>query len=112
VLYHLRVINLAIRHLHEYLRQKMQELRKTEQVLRRSEAFNYRQLALLSHALRHPDARYSIQSHRTSHGVVYQTARTDLLDLAKKGFLVARKIGRTFYFSPAADLESLLARKP
>jgi len=39
---------------------------------------------------------------------VYQTARTDLLDLAEKGLLVKRKLGRTFYFHPAPDLEEVL----
>ena len=46
--------------------------------------FNHRQIALVRHALKHPGHRYTIASHRRSHNVVYQTARSDLLDLAKR----------------------------
>lgn len=112
ILYHLRVIRLAIQHLHAYLQKKMGQLRETEHLLKRSEDFNYRQLALLSHALRHPEARYSIQTHRTSHNVVYQTARTDLLDLVRRRLLMMRRIGRTFYFSPTNNLERRLGKRP
>jgi len=40
--------------------------------------------------------------------VVYQTARTDLLDLVETGCLVQTKIGKTMIFSPAQDLEHKL----
>ena len=49
-----------------------------ESVLRNYEGLNYRQLALLSHALRKPDASFTVSSHRTSHRVAYATARADL----------------------------------
>jgi hypothetical protein len=70
---------------------------------------NHRQRQLISHALRHPGFHYTIQSHRLSHNVVYQTARTDLLDLAERGLLHARKVGKTWHFTPADDLEQKLA---
>ena len=63
LLYQLEVIVRAIDELHDHLRRKMHELRETEELLRRSD-LNYRQLALLSHALRHPDGDYTYQSHR------------------------------------------------
>jgi Fic family protein len=107
-LYHLELIRRAIEELHRYLARKAGELRRTESILRQSAHFNHRQLALLSHALRHSDARYSMRSHMTSHAVVYQTARTDLFDLADRGLLLRRKIGRTYYFSVPSDLEERL----
>jgi len=108
ILYHLELIRGAIDELHRYLARKAAELRRTESILRQSAHFNHRQLALLGHALRHSDARYSIRSHMTSHGVVYETARTDLFDLADKGLLLRKKIGRTYYFSVPSDLEARL----
>jgi hypothetical protein len=45
-----------------------------------------------------------------SHNVVYQTARTDLLDLERRGLLIGRKAGRTWYFMAVPDLEERLAR--
>ena len=108
--YQLDVVLRAIAELHEYLGRKVEEVREVEQLLRASADFNHRQLALLSHSLKHPNARYSIASHQNSHRVAYQTARTDLLSLAEGGLLTKRRIGRTYYFSPPADLSKRLQR--
>jgi Fic family protein len=108
ILYQLEVIERAIDELQQYLQKKVREVRQVERLLRRSAELNHRQLALLSHALRHPDARYTVYSHMRSHNVVYQTARMDLLDLERKGLVEKRKIGRTYYFSPYRDLADRL----
>ena len=108
VLYQLQVIERAIDDLQQYLRKKVQELRQVERLLRRSAELNHRQLALLSHALKHPDGRYTIYSHQRSHNIAYQTARTDLLDLEKRDLVEKRKIGKTYYFSPYRDLADRL----
>ncbi len=107
ILYQLGVVLRAIDELHEYLQRKMQEVRQADALLRTAD-LNYRQTALLSHALRHPDAEYTFRSHMTSHRIVYESARTDLLDLAQRGFLVQRKLGRAFVFRPALDLSDRL----
>jgi Fic family protein len=108
LLYNLRVILRSIKGLHEYLQEKMREFRETSELLRQSDQYNHRQIALLSHALRHPNEVYTIPSHRESHRVVNQTARTDLLKLAERGLLSVRRKGRAFYFTPPADLAELL----
>lgn len=100
----LRVMRQAINELHEYLAKKIAEIKKTEQLLRASAELNHRQIALLGHALRHNGTRYTIESHRMSHAVTYQTARTDLLDLEAKGLLLKTRSGKTFVFSPVQDL--------
>lgn len=102
--YQLGVLIRAIEELHAYLRGKMRELQRTERLLRRSE-LNHRQLALLGHALRHPDADYTYHSHATSHRVVRQSARTDLLELEEQGYLESRKVGRTIHFRPVEGLQ-------
>ena len=112
ILYHLEIIQEAIRELHAYLDRKMAQLRRAERLLRQSGRLNHRQLALLSHALRNPDAQYTIRSHLNSHNVVYQTARSDLLDLAAQGLLLQRRIGRTLCFCPAPDLQERLGSLP
>ena len=108
--YHLDVIDQAVKQLHAYIARKTRELRVLEQRLRAIEALNHRQRALIEHALRHPGQRYTIESHRRSHDVVYQTARADLLDLEARGLLVRNRIGKRFQFSPSPNLESLLQR--
>lgn len=108
IIYHLDVIRRSLEQLHEYLQKKAAQMQQTEAMLRASVALNHRQIALLGHALRHPDADYTVASHRLSHGVAYDTARTDLLDLAGRKLLVERKVGKSFHFSPAADLENRL----
>ncbi len=70
--------------------------------------FNHRQADLLRHALKHPFQEYTIASHGRSHNVVYQTARTDLIFLAKRGVLRPRTRGRKLVFTPSADLAGRL----
>jgi Fic family protein len=107
ILHQLRVISRAIDT--NYLRRKMQEVRQVQSLLKQSGDLNHRQLALLSHAFRHPDMNYTIQSHQTSHNVVYQTARTDLLDLVDRGLLVQRKVGKAYAFVAPTNLGERLS---
>jgi len=110
ILYHLNVINQAIGDLHEYVQRKTQEIKQVEAELRGTVTLNYRQQALISHALRHPTHRYTVESHRTSHNVVYETARTDLQALQKKKLLKGKKVGRTQYFIPHPNLSQQLSQ--
>lgn len=108
IAYHLEVIQQAIHGLHEYLERKIREQRSAENLLRRAPALadqlNHRQIALLSHAMRHAGHGYTVKSHKRSHRVTTQTARTDLLKLAELGLLEHRKRGRAFVFHAPADL--------
>lgn len=109
VLFHLRVIEKAVRDLHDYIHRKTREVQLLEGQLRGITTLNHRQRALVSHAIRHPNQTYTIQSHRASHGVVYDTARRDLHDLHHRGLLDARKRGKTWVYRPVADLQARLA---
>jgi Fic family protein len=111
VLYQLSVLSRAIADLHAHLRQKASELRATERLLTQHESLNHRQLALLGHAIKHPGFTYTIRSHQSSHGVVYQTARADLLDLKARALLEMRRRGTALIFSPAQDLKTRIQRR-
>lgn len=102
-LHQLEVVRRAIDGLNAYLTRKMEEVRSTEQLLRDTD-LNHRQVALLAHALRTPGSTYTFRGHAASHAVVYQSARTDLLDLEERGLLVKRKSGRAFTFFAPEDL--------
>lgn len=105
-----RAIRRAIQELHAYIGRKTAEVREVESRMQALDLFNHRQTDLILHALKHPGQRYTFASHRVSHNVVYQTARTDLLDLADRGVLDRRKKGREMVFVSPADLSARLAR--
>lgn len=109
IIHQLDVIRRAMNELHAYIERKTAALQAIESRLRGITVLNHRQQALVSHALRHPQQRYTFRSHQMSHNVVYETARTDLLDLERRGLLVSRKVGRTWHFTPVHDLEERLS---
>jgi len=109
-IYNLAVIIRAIDALQRYLQRKMEEIHEAERLVRQAVNLNHRQLALLSHAMRHPVFVYTIASHRISHRVVYETARTDLQGLEAMGYLTRAKLGRAFGYMPAHDLSDRIRR--
>jgi Fic family protein len=71
---------------------------------------NYRQLAVVNHALKNPYFTYTFESHRGSHNISYQTARTDLLTLADFELLDRGKDGKTIIFVAPPDLHDRVER--
>lgn len=113
-LHQLAVIRKAIAALHEHLARQTRERQQTTRLIAQSRhlrsRLNHRQIALLSHALHRPGEEYRIDGHQATHGVVYQTARTDLLALENLGLLQRVQVGKTYYFSAPADLAARLAQ--
>lgn len=108
LVYNLRVISRAIQALHVYLSRKAKESRALEDTLRGSDLahiLNHRQIALLAHVLKHPDTTYTIESHRRSHNVTYETARTDLIGLTELGFIASSKQRRKLVYRRHQDFE-------
>ena len=108
IVYQLQVIRSALHALENYLERKTREIQKAESILRNYEGLNYRQLALMSHALRKLDASFTVSSHRTSHRVAYATARADLLNLVDQGLLEKKMRGGTMYFELGPVLIDLM----
>ena len=104
ILHQLRVLDRALTDLEKYLQRKLTEVAEVESLLRAGTGLNHRQRALLGEALRDPHAVYNIDGHRRLHQVTYQTARTDLLDLAERELLIQDRVGRAFIFIPPVDL--------
>lgn len=115
LIHQIDVIRKGISALQQYLANKANEIEETEKLLENSKAqgqLNYRQLSLLEHALENPNSIYSIQEHRASHAISYQTARTDLLKMSDDlGLLRKRKYGHSFVFISPPDLKAKLTRK-
>ena len=106
--YNLRVILQSIGQVHEYLARKAREIDDVQRLLDRfvpASVLNNRQVALIVSMRKHPDRLYSIESHRRSHNVTYQTARTDLLKLAELRLVTTARQGRAFVFRLADDFD-------
>ncbi len=110
LIHQLEVIHQAVDALHVFLDQKMHGISEAEQRLtnnpRLKGKLNFRQLALLRHALKHPRFSYVVQEHQRSHGISYDVARKDLLQMADTlKLLVKTKQGKRYYFVVPNDLE-------
>jgi Fic family protein len=102
------IIRRALKELHDYIARKSAEARTCLEALDKHPELNHRQQALIAHAVRHPGFAYSIAGHQARHAIAYQTARTDLLTVAKLKFLEQRKLGRAMVFVAPRDLKSRL----
>jgi Fic family protein len=114
IIHQLDVIEQAIHALHDYLARKMAEQRGAEKLLRHAPTLlnrlNHRQVVLLTHALRHAGHGYTVVSHKRSHRVTHQTARTDLQQLVDLNLLEKAKRGRAFVFYAPDDLRERLEK--
>lgn len=110
LIHQLDVVRKAVDALHEYLRGKVHDIGEAEQMLtsnpRLAGQLNFRQLALLRHALKHPRFAYVIEEHQRSHGISYDVARKDLLFMADSLRLLSKaKDGKRYLFVVPEDLE-------
>jgi Fic family protein len=107
ILYNLNVLVRSIDELHSYVAARSSELKKVDYLLRGTNFnLNHRQIDILQHALRHEDALYTIKGHQSANNIVYQTARTDLLNLESLGFFEKKYRGKEIIFIPVEYLEN------
>jgi len=108
--YQLEIINHALDSLYVHIKKKSDESQLFESKLKNTHLFNYRQEQLLMHALKHPGTKYTVQEHKNSFRIAYDTARNDLLDLEKKGFLNHEKRGNAYVFFASPNISSLISK--
>jgi Fic family protein len=107
LLYNLQVLSRAIQELHSYIAKSTVDLHSIEKLLRAThENFNYRQLDIIQHALRHNDDIYTIKGHKTTHKIAYETARRDFLGLVASGLFEQKLRGKEIVFLPAEDIQN------
>lgn len=105
---HAEIVDRAIRDLNQYIERRTAELQALETELRGLAHLNNRQRELISHALRHPDYVYTVESHRASHNVSRPTSDNDLRELVKLGLLRETRRGKVKRLTAAPDLERRL----
>lgn len=115
IIHQLEVIRKAIQDLYTYLEKKTKDIEDAQETLQKAKhiggKLNFRQLAILRHALKHPRFIYNINEHRNSHGISYETARKDLLYMSDKLNLLNKlKEGRNFIFISPSDLEERIKK--
>ena len=112
LIYHLDVLQKAVRSLRAYLDRKAAELKQLERAIRAKvgprRQFNQRQVHVLQEAIRRPGHQFTIEDHRVRTGVSYLTARADLEGLVGLALLRKRRAGnQSFYFADGRIVEKL-----
>lgn len=59
---------------------------------------NFRQAEILRDMIKNRGGSVSVREIASKFNVVHQTARTDLLSLAERGFIDCRKVGNKLFF--------------
>lgn len=96
--YTIRCIEAARKDLFAYIERKQSEQNGTKAIISTIRDINQRQAEILRHMMEHSDEYFTIREIMSRSGVVYQTARTDLLGLVDLGYLLKEKRGREFLF--------------
>lgn len=109
--FNVRQIRKAVEDLRRYILIQQQEVAKSAKLLREYRGLNLRQRNLMFHAIQHHDTVYTIQAHRNTNGIAYDTARKDLLELARLGLLVQEKRGKEFVFVSSDRIVEKLRKK-
>ncbi|MDD4051340.1 MAG: Fic family protein [candidate division Zixibacteria bacterium] len=92
--YNIRKLAQAKRVFVAYAKRKTEENRRMTRLAREEYGLNDRQIQLLRHLHKNPDAATSIRTHARVYGISQVTARKDLEGLEEIGFLTSKKIGR------------------
>lgn len=101
--YHLGVLGRSIDALHACIERRQAELESFSDAISSAD-FNHRQTFVLNDAALKRASRFTIAEHQGAHGVSYLTARNDLEDLVRRGFLTKTKQGRVSVYRPVARM--------
>ena len=93
----LKSIDLALKRLKEYVVKKQQEKKQLTRLLLKDD-LNERQAEIIKDFIINSETALSINEVQSRFGIVYQTARTDLIKLTKMGYLKSKTVGKKLLF--------------
>jgi len=99
--YNLSAIEEALRDMELYIKRKQKEQTETLQLIKGLKNINVRQADMLKEFTKDPEKIFFISEIMNTYGVVYQTARSDLLHLTKMGYINKILIKKKFGFKLA-----------
>ncbi len=105
----LLTISRAIESFYDYIRSKKKEQDSLLKHIDGQLDLNNRQRQVLTAMLKDSDMVITFESHMNTFHVTRQTARTDILQLVDRGYLICRKQARAHRFLAAPDLEKKLS---
>jgi len=108
--YNLECMEKALDNTRQYIARKQKEQRDAMRLISTHPELNFRQAEILKDMIKHKGEPVSIMEVSTKFNVVLQTARSDLLFLADKGFLEKMKVGKRLLFRIAVDKNGLEER--
>ena len=108
LIHQLNVLERAADQLRHYIGRQSERAAALGQALKDLRGLNRRQELVVERAMRVPITEFTIEGHQIEFRVSYGSARSDLLDLAKRGLLARERVGRQYVFRPAPDLQDRL----
>lgn len=108
--YNLRSMEQALDGLKVYISKKIREKSQLFEVIK-NENINERQIEVLREILNNAEKIFTINEIQIKFDVAYQTARTDLLNLEKLGYLELKLRGKKMLFFKSANFENKLKKK-
>ncbi|MBN8697973.1 MAG: Fic family protein [Chitinophagales bacterium] len=105
--YNVKCLDLAAQNLQSYIERKVMEKRNLYHLLQ-YESVNERQAEILRSLIIDNQKAFTINEIQNKFGVVYQTARTDLMGLQDLGYVKEKKFGKKLIFFKTDDFETKL----
>lgn len=107
LMYQSRIFAMARKAMNEYVARKLEEQRRAAALVNADEDLNLRQRQVLQQFARNHEQQTGIEMHANDFRVSYQTARNDLLDLRRRGYLTHYKDGKTYIFVRGKRLDEI-----
>jgi Fic family protein len=105
--FNVRCLKMAMDDIRLYISRKLAERKDMFHFIKNT-SLNERQTDLVALWLKEPERTMTIEEAKNRFGVVYQSARTDLLDLASLGLIESRRVSKKLVFFRKEDFEEKL----